>query len=85
MIQTASLMFTLPLTSTSPRLKGWFSIALGMIGAMLGSWISREVGLPEPFVVDVGGHPFPVVWSIIGATAFVAVISLLAPRRRRPL
>lgn len=61
------------------------SIALGLIGAMLGSWMSRELGLPEPFVVNVGGNPFPVVWSIVGATVFVAVISLVAPRRRRPL
>ena len=57
------------------------SIALGFIGALVGMWISRALGLPELFVVHVGGERFPVIWSIIGAAAFVAVISLVARRR----
>jgi len=57
------------------------SIALGFIGALLGGWMASELGLPEPFVVAVAGHPFPVVWSVIGATVFVAVIQLLSRSR----
>jgi uncharacterized membrane protein YeaQ/YmgE (transglycosylase-associated protein family) len=62
------------------------SIAVGFVGAALGTWIARRLGLPELFVVTVGGTAFPLVWSIVGATLFVAVISLLsrgaAPSRR---
>jgi uncharacterized membrane protein YeaQ/YmgE (transglycosylase-associated protein family) len=53
------------------------AIALGFIGALVGMWIARAAGLPEPFEVRVGDEPFPVVWSIIGAALFAAVLSLL--------
>ncbi len=59
------------------------SIALGFIGALVGMWLQREMGLPEPFPVRIGTTSFPIVWSIIGSTLFVAVISLLT-RSRRP-
>lgn len=57
------------------------SIVLGFIGALLGGWLARTTGLPELFTVQVGGRPFPVIWSVIGAALFVAVLSLLAGRR----
>jgi uncharacterized membrane protein YeaQ/YmgE (transglycosylase-associated protein family) len=57
------------------------SIALGFIGALLGSWIAGQLHLPELFVVPVGGMRFPVIWSIIGAALFVALINLLTRRR----
>jgi uncharacterized membrane protein YeaQ/YmgE (transglycosylase-associated protein family) len=58
------------------------SIALGFIGALVGLFIQRQLQLPEPLPVTIGDMTFPVVWSIIGAALFVAVISLLS--RRRP-
>ena len=57
------------------------SIALGFIGALVGPWVARSLSLPEPFMVIIGGRPFPVLWSIIGAALFVALIHLLSPRR----
>ena len=57
------------------------SIALGFVGALLGTWLARQLGLPELFVVPVGDKSFPVIWSIIGAALFVAVIGLLTRRR----
>jgi uncharacterized membrane protein YeaQ/YmgE (transglycosylase-associated protein family) len=56
------------------------SIALGFIGALLGPWFARLLKLPEPFMVTIGGHPFPVLWSIIGAAVFVAIIHLFSRR-----
>ena len=56
--------------------------ALGFIGALLGVYLARWLGLPELFNIQVGGVSFPVVWSIIGASLFVAVLSLLGGRRR---
>jgi uncharacterized membrane protein YeaQ/YmgE (transglycosylase-associated protein family) len=57
------------------------SIVLGFIGALLGPWVARALKLPEPFMVNIGGHPFPVLWSIIGAALFVAIIHLVSRRR----
>lgn len=57
------------------------SIALGFIGALLGSWLATKLGLPEILPVKIGGVGFPIVWSIIGSALFVAVISLVSRRR----
>jgi uncharacterized membrane protein YeaQ/YmgE (transglycosylase-associated protein family) len=57
------------------------SIALGFIGALLGSWIAGALKLPELISIPVGGMNFPIVWSIIGAALFVALINLISRRR----
>jgi uncharacterized membrane protein YeaQ/YmgE (transglycosylase-associated protein family) len=57
------------------------SIALGFIGALLGPWFARQLKLPEPFMVVIGGHGFPILWSIIGAAVFVAIIHLFSRRK----
>src|SRR5438477_10336840 len=57
------------------------SIALGFVGALLGMWIARALNLPELLPVEIGGVSFPVIWSIIGAALFVAIISLITWRR----
>ena len=57
------------------------SIALGFIGALLGSWLAGKLGLPELVAIPVGGMHFPIVWSIIGAALFVAVINLISRPR----
>jgi uncharacterized membrane protein YeaQ/YmgE (transglycosylase-associated protein family) len=59
----------------------FLSIVVGFIGALIGSWIGRKLGLPEIFVLNIGDTTFPVLWSIIGAVLFVAILSLLSPRR----
>jgi uncharacterized membrane protein YeaQ/YmgE (transglycosylase-associated protein family) len=53
------------------------SIALGFVGALIGMWLARAMSLPEFFMLEVGDVQFPIVWSIIGAALFVAVLSLL--------
>ncbi len=58
------------------------SIALGFVGALLGMWLSRALGLPELFAVQIGTTSFPIIWSIVGSALFVAVIALLT--RGRP-
>jgi uncharacterized membrane protein YeaQ/YmgE (transglycosylase-associated protein family) len=57
------------------------SIVLGFIGALLGPWVAGKLSLPEPFMIDIGGRAFPVLWSIIGAALFVAIIHLVSRRR----
>jgi len=58
------------------------SIALGFVGAVLGMWLARQMGLPELFSIRIGNTNFPIIWSIIGSALFVAIISLLS--RSRP-
>ncbi len=57
------------------------SIALGFIGALLGMWLARHLGLPELLPVQIGTTSFPIIWSIIGSALFVAIISLLTRPR----
>ena len=57
------------------------STVLGFIGALIGPWIAARLGLSEPLMVQISGHPFPVLWSIIGAALFVAIIHLVSRRR----
>ena len=57
------------------------SIALGFIGALLGPWVAHQLHLSEPLVLHVSGQPFPIVWSIIGAALFVALLHLMSGRR----
>jgi len=58
------------------------AIAVGFIGALLGVWIARKMGLGEILAVNIGGTWFPIVWSIIGATLFVALVGLFTRRGR---
>ena len=57
------------------------SILLGFLGAFVGTWIARMFRLPELVVIAIGGHPFPVVWSVIGGMILVALAhALVRPR-----
>jgi uncharacterized membrane protein YeaQ/YmgE (transglycosylase-associated protein family) len=58
------------------------SVLLGFLGAFLGAWIARQVHLPTLIVVTVGGHPFPIVWSIIGGVVLAAIAHAFTGRRR---
>ena len=55
--------------------------AIGFIGALVGPWLAHLAKLPEPFVITVDRHPFPILWAIIGAALFVAVIHLISRPR----
>lgn len=57
------------------------SIVVGFIGALLGSWMSVQMGLPELFNIRVGDTNFPVIWSIIGSVVFVVIVGLLSPKK----
>jgi uncharacterized membrane protein YeaQ/YmgE (transglycosylase-associated protein family) len=57
------------------------SVVLGFVGALLGSWIARQMNLPEPFVLHAAGQAFPILWSIVGAALFVALLHLFSRRR----
>ena len=58
------------------------SIALGFIGALLGPGLASRLSLSEPLMLHVSGQAFPIVWSIVGAALFVALLHVLSGRRR---
>ncbi len=59
------------------------SIALGLVGALVGLWLARLLNLPDIFAIPIGETSFPIVWSILGSALFVAVLSLFT-RRSNP-
>jgi len=58
------------------------SIVVGFIGAFLGLWIAKTLGLPEPLPISINGETFPLVWAVIGSALFCAVLGLFMRRRR---
>ncbi len=57
------------------------SIALGFVGALIGPWIAAQMHLAEPFVLNLSGQSFPILWSIIGGALFVALLHVISGRR----
>src|SRR5215475_4152450 len=56
------------------------SVAIGFVGALLGTWLARQLGLPSVFALTVGGYTIEILWAILGAIVLLLVISLF--RRR---
>lgn len=57
---------------------GFFvTIALGVLGALLGGWLGRGLGLYQ--TGDAAGF----VMSVIGAVILLGLYRLISPRRRR--
>jgi uncharacterized membrane protein YeaQ/YmgE (transglycosylase-associated protein family) len=59
------------------------SVLVGFLGAVVGVSVARALHLPNFVAVAIGGHSFPVVWSIVGGFLLVAAAHvLLRPRYR---
>jgi uncharacterized membrane protein YeaQ/YmgE (transglycosylase-associated protein family) len=56
------------------------SIVVGFIGAWLGTWLAGQIGLPELFVVNIDGEPFPIIWAIVGSAVLAILIGLITRR-----
>ncbi len=56
------------------------SVAIGFLGALIGSWLAPRVGLPSVLPVTIEGFTIEIVWSILGAIILLAVLSMV----RRP-
>ncbi len=59
------------------------STLVGFVGAVIGTWLAGNLGLPEVFAINVGGRAFPIVWSVIGSALFVALLAVFT--RGRPV
>jgi uncharacterized membrane protein YeaQ/YmgE (transglycosylase-associated protein family) len=56
------------------------SIVLGLIGALVGTWLARLLGVGEILAIRIGSESFPVVWSVIGAALFAGILQLVSRR-----
>lgn len=54
------------------------NIILGLVGGLIGTWLSRELGIRD-FLYIQG---IPILWSIVGSALFVAVIGSLTGRKK---
>ena len=57
------------------------SAVVGYLGALIGLWLARQLGLPELLVVNIGGQPFPIIWSVVGSMLFALAVGLLTRGR----
>ncbi len=57
------------------------SSIVGVIGALLGYWLAGQLSLPLVLTLNIQGQPFPIIWSIIGASLFVGVLAFLTRGR----
>lgn len=56
---------------------------LAAVGAMLGWALARGMHLPDLFQLRVGGQPFPIVWTFVGAVTFLGTLEVVERRARR--
>ena len=56
------------------------SIVVGFIGAYVGIWLARQLGLPEVFTVTIEGEPFPILWGIIGSAILSLILGMFTRR-----
>jgi uncharacterized membrane protein YeaQ/YmgE (transglycosylase-associated protein family) len=59
------------------------SIIVGFIGAIIGTWLANELILPDPFPVHIRGTEYHILWTIIGAVIFTAILSLISPGKKK--
>jgi len=59
------------------------SIVVGFIGAIIGTWLARELQLPDPFMIVIRGTSYNILWTIIGAVIFTAALSLITPNKNK--
>ncbi|MBI5661960.1 MULTISPECIES: hypothetical protein [Ignavibacterium] len=58
------------------------SIVVGFIGAYIGTILAREFEFPDLISFEAGGIKYPIVWSIVGAALFTAILTLIIPRSK---
>jgi len=58
------------------------SMVVGYIGAFVGLWLARQLGLPEPLPIQIQGETFPLLWAIVGSALLSLLLGLISRRRR---
>jgi uncharacterized membrane protein YeaQ/YmgE (transglycosylase-associated protein family) len=53
------------------------SIAVGIIGALIGTWLARVLHRPSLLSVGIEDWRIEILWSVIGACLFLGLMLLL--------
>jgi uncharacterized membrane protein YeaQ/YmgE (transglycosylase-associated protein family) len=57
------------------------SAALGLLGALVGTWLANGLGLPPLLTISVFGVQAELVWCTVGAILVIALTQSLRSRR----
>jgi uncharacterized membrane protein YeaQ/YmgE (transglycosylase-associated protein family) len=52
------------------------SVAIGFLGALIGTWLAAQLKLPSVLAVTIGGYTIEILWAILGAIVLLLIISL---------
>jgi len=56
-----------------------YVVLLGFVGALLGTWVAHGLRLPELLTIGGRGRHVPLLWSVLGCAALVALAHLTRP------
>jgi uncharacterized membrane protein YeaQ/YmgE (transglycosylase-associated protein family) len=54
---------------------------VGVVGALIGSWLARLLNLPAILPIQVGTRTIELVWATLGSILLVGILSALRARR----
>ena len=62
------------------------SIAVGLVGAMLGRWGAERLEIQDIWTITIRDQSIPVFSTLVGSALFIAVLNLLSgrPRQTKP-
>src|SRR5215470_2595947 len=52
------------------------SVAIGFLGALIGTWLATQLRLPSVLAVRIGGYTIEILWAILGAIVLLLILSL---------
>lgn len=58
------------------------SVIIGVIGAFIGTWLARQLGLPPILTITINDQTFPIAWAVIGSLVLVGALRLLRGSQR---
>jgi uncharacterized membrane protein YeaQ/YmgE (transglycosylase-associated protein family) len=59
------------------------SMGVGLVGAVIGTWVARALGLPALLTFTYNKVTIDLLWTILGSVILVGLVSLLRSSGRR--